>query len=69
MGETMALMVNGEARALEVADVAALVASLGLDVRKVAVERNLQIVPRSLYAATPLADGDKIEIVHFIGGG
>jgi thiamine biosynthesis protein ThiS len=65
----MALMVNGEARALEVADVAALVASLGLDVRKVAVERNLQIVPRSLYAATPLADGDKIEIVHFIGGG
>ena len=46
-----------------------LVATLGLDPRKVAVERNLEIVPRSLYAATPLADGDRIEIVHFIGGG
>jgi sulfur carrier protein len=65
----MALMVNGEPRAFDVPDVAALVASLGLDVRKVAVERNLEIVPRSLYAATALADGDRIEIVHFIGGG
>jgi len=65
----MALMVNGEPRAFDVPDVAALVASLGLDVRKVAVERNLQIVPRSLYGATALADGDRIEIVHFIGGG
>ncbi len=47
----------------------ALVTALGLDLRKVAVERNLEIVPRSLYAATPIADGDRIEIVHFIGGG
>ena len=52
-----------------VADVAALVATLGLDPRKVAVERNLEIVPRSAYAATQLTDGDRIEIVHFIGGG
>ena len=66
----MKLWVNGEERAVEaVADVAGLVASLGLDVRKVAVERNLEIVPRSTYAVTPLADGDRIEIVHFIGGG
>jgi sulfur carrier protein len=65
----MALMVNGEPRAFDAPDVASLVASLGLDVRKVAVERNLEIVPRSLYAATALADGDRIEIVHFIGGG
>ncbi len=66
----MQLTVNGEARTFEgVADVAALVASLGLDVRKVAVERNLEIVPRSAYARTALADGDRIEIVHFIGGG
>jgi thiamine biosynthesis protein ThiS len=64
------VVVNGEARALTgVADVAALVGSLGLDCRKVAVERNLQIVPRSAYGATPLADGDRIEIVQFIGGG
>ena len=66
----MRLVVNGEARELDQAStVAALVQSLGLDTRKVAVERNLEIVPRSLYLATALADGDRIEIVHFIGGG
>ena len=66
----MKLWVNGEERSVEaVADVAGLVAALGLDGRKVAVERNLQIVPRSIYGATPLAEGDRIEIVHFIGGG
>ena len=51
------------------ADVAALVAALGLDGRKVAVERNLEIVPRSTYGLTALSEGDRIEIVHFIGGG
>ncbi len=66
----MNLILNGEPRTFEsVADVAALVAALGLDARKVAVERNLEIVPRSAYGRTPLADGDRIEIVHFIGGG
>ena len=66
----MKLWVNGEERAVDqVRDLAALVASLGLDPRKVAVERNLEIVPRSTYGATALADGDRIEIVHFIGGG
>lgn len=66
----MQISVNGEERRFEgVTDVAALVAKLGLDTRKVAVERNLEIVPRSAYAATPLADGDRIEIVTFIGGG
>jgi sulfur carrier protein len=64
------LTVNGEERdAAGLADLAALVASLGLDCRKVAIERNLTIVPRSIYASTPLAEGDRIEIVHFIGGG
>ncbi len=66
----MQLTINGETRAFsDVTDVAALVFALGLDTRKVAVERNLEIVPRSAYAKTPLADGDRIEIVHFIGGG
>ena len=60
---------NGDAREVEALTVAALVERLGLDVRKVAVERNLEIVPRSLYLATSLSDGDRIEIVHFIGGG
>jgi thiamine biosynthesis protein ThiS len=66
----MRLVINGEARQLDGAgDLAALVEGLGLDARKVAVERNLEIVPRSLYAATPLAEGDRIEIVQFVGGG
>ena len=60
---------NGEAREMAAVTVAALVESLGLDVRKVAVERNLAIVPRSQYLATALLEGDRIEIVHFIGGG
>ncbi len=66
----MKLYVNGEEHAVhEARDLAGLVAQLGLDARKVAVERNLEIVPRSAYAATPIAEGDRIEIVHFIGGG
>jgi thiamine biosynthesis protein ThiS len=66
----MRLWVNGEERRLEaVADVAGLMTALGLDGRKVAIERNLEIVPRSTYAATALAEDDRIEIVHFIGGG
>lgn len=66
----MTLTINGEQQTVQgVSTVAALVASLGLDARKVAVERNLEIVPRSTYAQTALADGDRIEIVHFIGGG
>jgi len=64
------LTINGEAQSFSgVADVAGLVAALGLDTKKVAVERNLEIVPRSAYAKTPLADGDRIEIVAFVGGG
>ena len=51
------------------ATVAALLAAIGLDTRKVAVERNEEIVPRSTYAKVALAEGDKLEIVHFIGGG
>ena len=66
----MRLTVNGEDRRFaDLAHVADLVAALGLDSRKVAVERNLEIVPRSTYASAALADGDRIEIVHFIGGG
>jgi thiamine biosynthesis protein ThiS len=66
----MNLTVNGEPRAFAaLASLLDLVAELGLDARKVAVERNLEIVPRSAYGRTALADGDRIEIVHFIGGG
>jgi len=66
----MKLLLNGDEREISgVSSVADLVAALGLDSRKVAVERNLEIVPRSIYAETALADGDRIEIVTFIGGG
>jgi thiamine biosynthesis protein ThiS len=67
---TATITVNGEARMLpEGQSVAALLEALGLDWRKVAVERNEAIVPRSAYAATVLVAGDSLEIVHFIGGG
>ena len=65
----MRIQVNGEPRDVKAATVLALVEELGLDVRKVAVERNLEIVPKSLHGATPLAEGDRIEVVQFVGGG
>jgi thiamine biosynthesis protein ThiS len=66
----MRLMINGEARDVAAATtIETLVSLLGLDRRKLAVERNLEIVPRSAFAATALADGDRIEIVAFVGGG
>lgn len=65
----MRLQVNGELREVEAATILELVEALGLDVRKVAVERNLEIVPRSLHATTALAEGDRVELVQFVGGG
>lgn len=66
----MKVIINGESRDIGGArSVACLLEDLGLDARKIAVERNLEIVPRSAYGATPLKDGDRLEIVHFIGGG
>ena len=67
---TIGITVNGEAREVPApATVADLLARIGLDTRKVAVERNLEIVPRSAYAETALVAGDALEVVHFIGGG
>lgn len=66
----MNITVNGDPMVLPgPATVAGLIARLGLDQGKVAVERNLEIVPRSTYGEVNLAEGDRIEIVHFIGGG
>ncbi len=68
--EQIGLTVNGEP--MQVAAglmLSALIAQLELDTRKVAVERNLEIVPRSTYDSTKLQAGDRLEIVHFIGGG
>jgi sulfur carrier protein len=68
--DTITVTINDEKRALPPASsVADLLAGLGLDRRKVAVERNAEIVPRGEYATTRLESGDRLEIVHFIGGG
>ncbi len=64
------LMINGESRTLDgPLTVRSLLAALGLEPAKIAVERNREIVQRSAYDSTAIADGDAIEIVHFIGGG
>lgn len=66
----MHIQLNGETLELpEGASVADLIERLELSGRRVAVERNLDIVPRSQYATTALADGDRLEVVHAIGGG
>lgn len=66
----MRLVVNGEER--DIADgstVRALLDVLNLGAGPVAVERNGDVVPRKEHATTVLAEGDKVEVVHFVGGG
>jgi len=66
----MTLHINGEARDFPAGlTVASLLEQLGMKADRVAVELNLQIVPRSNWEATLLKDGDKLEVVHFVGGG
>ena len=68
--ETLSVRINGEERRVAGGiSVAALIAKLGLDAKRVAIERNLEIVPRSTFAEVEVADGDQYEIVHFVGGG
>ncbi len=70
MSDQLSLVVNGEPRRVTPgASIADLVVSLQLDPRKVAVEHNGEIAPRSTLAERQLADGDVLEIVHFVGGG
>jgi sulfur carrier protein len=62
--------VNGKAHRFErPVEVTALLSTLNLVGKKVAVERNGEIVPRSAHASTVLADGDRLEIVVAVGGG
>ena len=66
----MDITVNGEEKSFVAPmTVAGLLAALALEPRKIAVERNLEIVPKSRFGETALCDGDKIEIVQFVGGG
>jgi thiazole synthase len=70
LDESIGIRVNGEERRVSVdLSVAEMVTSLGLDPAKVAVERNREIVPRSLLGEVTVEDGDQYEIVHFVGGG
>lgn len=66
----MKLTINGETQDFpEGLTISGLVEALGLNPLKVAVERNLEVVPKSLHAETRLSEGDRIEIVQFVGGG
>ena len=67
----MQLTVNGTPRTIapEVATLADLVRALTLEGKRIAVERNGEIVPRSRYAQTPVENGDRLEIVGAVGGG
>ena len=67
----MEITVNGTRHSLDTAaeNVAALVKSLGLEGKRIAVERNGAIVPKSRYTDTPVLRGDKLEIVAAVGGG
>ena len=66
----MKIRLNGEERSVgENATLAEIVKDLGLEDRPFAVERNREVVPKTRLAETPVREGDRIEIVHFVGGG
>ncbi|MEM6900542.1 MAG: sulfur carrier protein ThiS [Pseudomonadota bacterium] len=66
----MQIHINGEEHCIDQGTtLAALVQTLGSDPRGIAIERNLEIVPKSEHATTVLEDGDQLEVVQFVGGG
>ena len=70
VAESLQIRVNGEQRRVTGGiTIAAMLEELGLDPLRVAVERNLEIVPRSSLAEVCVEGGDQYEIVHFVGGG
>ena len=70
LDESAGVTINGEQRSVAGrTSLAELIAEIGLDPLRVAVERNLQIVPRSTFETLIVEDGDQYEIVHFVGGG
>ena len=69
MSDLKTITLNGDTRQTNAQTIAQLVRELELDPAKVAVERNREIAPRSTLEAAPLANGDVLEIVHFVGGG
>ena len=68
--QSLAIRVNGEPRRVRSgSSIAEMLGELGLNPLRVAVERNLAVVPRAKLAEVRVADGDQFEIVHFVGGG
>jgi thiamine biosynthesis protein ThiS len=65
----MEITVNGEKKSVNMMSVLQFLQSLEIDSRRVAVEYNRGILPKSSYETTVLQDGDQLEIVHFVGGG
>ena len=65
----MKIYVNGELQEVEATSLADLVANLDLPVARIAIELNREVVRRSEWGSTVLKDEDRIEIVHFVGGG
>jgi thiamine biosynthesis protein ThiS len=64
------LTLNGEIHTLpDGLTVTGLIAHLGLPNKKIAVERNLEVIPKSTFGEVILTEGDRLEIIHFIGGG
>jgi thiamine biosynthesis protein ThiS len=70
MSEGISVLINGERREVPAgANVAVLLAHLGISASRVAIERNLHILPRAQWDTTMVAPGDRFEIVHLVGGG
>ena len=65
----MQIIVNGEPTSITAMSVLHYLESLSIDPQRVAVELNLDILPKADYGTTFLKDGDRLEIVHFVGGG
>ena len=68
-GAAVNITANGEAVSIPPLTVQEYLVSLGIDPRRVAVELNLDILPKAQYPTTMLKEGDSLEIVHFVGGG
>jgi thiamine biosynthesis protein ThiS len=65
----MKLTINGEPQSSSAETLAVLVEQLGMKPDRVAIELNREIVPRDRWPQTPLREGDRLEIVQFVGGG
>lgn len=68
--DRLSVQVNGETVSVRAGcSIAAMLMEIGIDPKRVAVEHNLEVVPRSTLDGVPVAQGDSFEIVHFVGGG